>query len=372
MESAKYIDYKTIQNYLTDHYRRTGHTLTINAVHDRLLENKSFEEEMPVKRYPLLPFWSNMSDEEFEETLSTIPLRFQDPGRLSGNMRKISENALFSVQQFNRELLIYHHYNFLNDAMHSHTFFELYYVFRGAAEVIFPQTKVSLHPGDILFIAPDSDHSVVSDREDNFLLCVSIRKSNFSSLFANVLEQDGAVSAFFRKTLFTNTPNNYLLFITREEPDIKLLLKNMTLESCIKDNYSAISASNWTTLLFTFLLRNCYSTMQTYPPLIENNFSYILQYIISNYMTVTLDEVCSVFNYTKPYLCNKIKENTGQTFSQLVNEQKLNHAAMMLTSTGRGIEDVALACGFESADYFARTFKKKYGLTPSHYRKQQG
>lgn len=58
----------------------------------------------------------------------------------------------------------------------------------------------------------------------------------------------------------------------------------------------------------------------------------------------------------------------GTTFSEFVREQRLDRAYRMLASVrfdDRRIGDIALACGFGDISYFNRSFRARYGATPS-------
>lgn len=58
----------------------------------------------------------------------------------------------------------------------------------------------------------------------------------------------------------------------------------------------------------------------------------------------------------------------GTTFTEFVREQRLARAHQMLASVhfdDRRISDIALACGFGDISYFNRSFRARYGSTPS-------
>jgi AraC-like DNA-binding protein len=55
--------------------------------------------------------------------------------------------------------------------------------------------------------------------------------------------------------------------------------------------------------------------------------------------------------------------------------RRLEESAMQLTSAplaSRSITDVAFECGFSSMAHFTRSFKKRYGMTPSEYKRSSG
>ena len=53
-----------------------------------------------------------------------------------------------------------------------------------------------------------------------------------------------------------------------------------------------------------------------------------------------------------------------------LQEQKLNHAYKLLVSTDKPITDISFESGFENSTHFSHLFKKRFGLSPLKYRKQ--
>ena len=59
---------------------------------------------------------------------------------------------------------------------------------------------------------------------------------------------------------------------------------------------------------------------------------------------------------------------SGQTFSEFVLDQRLStarHLLMAASNRHRKISDIAYESGFSDLSYFNRTFKRRYGATPS-------
>ena len=72
------------------------------------------------------------------------------------------------------------------------------------------------------------------------------------------------------------------------------------------------------------------------------------------------------------YLSTLFKKEMGVGFSDYLNEVRLKRSQDLLSSTGLSMVEIALRSGFESQSYFTKNFKKKYGMTPSQYRRENG
>ena len=75
-----------------------------------------------------------------------------------------------------------------------------------------------------------------------------------------------------------------------------------------------------------------------------------------------------ISGYTLEYVSRVLKRCAGVTPRDALNRIRMEHAAMVLNTTSRDIGQIARDCGFESASYFFRLFRERYGCTPLQYR----
>ncbi len=62
---------------------------------------------------------------------------------------------------------------------------------------------------------------------------------------------------------------------------------------------------------------------------------------------------------------NELLYEAGASFTTRLNELRLRRAAELLTLTERRISDIAFECGFNDLSYFNRSFRRRFGLTPT-------
>ena len=71
---------------------------------------------------------------------------------------------------------------------------------------------------------------------------------------------------------------------------------------------------------------------------------------------------------SQEHVCRQARRYLGLSPTQYVNRIRMQHAAMLLAGTDRGLTDVAADCWFENLSYFHRLFRDQYGTTPHSYR----
>ena len=97
-----------------------------------------------------------------------------------------------------------------------------------------------------------------------------------------------------------------------------------------------------------------------------------LDYIQQNYKNpdICVDKVAEKFHISVSYYSKLFNEFVGMTFPEYINDLRLSFAKELLTANSIiSIKRVAEISGFSNLSYFSAQFKKKYGFTPSGYRK---
>jgi AraC-like DNA-binding protein len=82
-------------------------------------------------------------------------------------------------------------------------------------------------------------------------------------------------------------------------------------------------------------------------------------------------EAVAAHHGVTPRYVSRLFESAATTFSEFVLAQRLNRAHRMLTAPaffGRTISSIAFEAGFGDLSYFNRTFRRRYGETPSDVR----
>lgn len=98
----------------------------------------------------------------------------------------------------------------------------------------------------------------------------------------------------------------------------------------------------------------------------------MVHYIYSNYpRRVTLTDIAAAGNVSRSKCCTLFRRYLRQSPVEFLNQYRLTCAEEQLRGTERSITEIALDCGFNSPSYFAESFTRLRGCTPSAYRARQ-
>jgi len=96
----------------------------------------------------------------------------------------------------------------------------------------------------------------------------------------------------------------------------------------------------------------------------------IYDYIHENYDKKTnVNEIAKVVSLSTPAFCRYFKKQTNMTFTDFVNNYRINQAKIFLLKD-YSVTEVCFQVGFESLSYFNKLFKQHTGETPSEFKKK--
>ena len=97
----------------------------------------------------------------------------------------------------------------------------------------------------------------------------------------------------------------------------------------------------------------------------------ILVYIHKHYKErILIEDIVAHMNISRSECFRCFKKFTNKRPIEYINDYRLSKVAQLLSETDKSITEIYSECGFESASYFGRVFKEKYGMTPLKFRKK--
>ena len=253
---------------------------------------------------------------------------------------------------------------FVMSSHHCHSFYEIYYVDRGNCRFMVENNIYDLRQGDFLLIPPDILHYTRYLDGPCKKYGIYFRNNDISQQAAAAMPGG---SAFFQETRIFQLPDAH-------HYQVELLLERMLTEEKIEDSRTEAMLYLQLQELLLFCSRNC-SFLQEIPANIRTTDRQIVlaaRYISDHYMEpISAADIASAAGFSPNYLSKRFREAAGIGVHEYLMFVRLQHAALDLVSTGDSITEIALRSGFSDSNYFKDAFKKKYGITPSAYRKNR-
>lgn len=238
---------------------------------------------------------------------------------------------------------------------HVHRFYELYFLLDGQIDKFVGSRTYHLQPMDLIIIQPNVPHCSLlckDYRHERAMIYFDGRSVKNKQLLQRLDQQSGVIS----------------LSSTAAQRVFKLF--NILNQEREHDEWYDTYVSSVLCELLIVILRNATSDSKPYAGV---RFEKIIDYVKENCCeAISLLSVANRFFISDAHLSRMFRKNTGFTFTQYVNYQRIIRAQQLLSDRSAVVGEVATRCGFESLTHFGRVFKQLTGYSPREYRKRSG
>ena len=101
----------------------------------------------------------------------------------------------------------------------------------------------------------------------------------------------------------------------------------------------------------------------------DSNYAKIISYIDRHlYEKLTLKDISDNVFLSEKCICNTVKKICGMTYHEFITSQRFVKAQELVRGTNIPFIKIADICGFNTYSTFYRTYKRRFGITPSEDR----
>lgn len=188
----------------------------------------------------------------------------------------------------------------------------------------------------------------------NDSICISIIQ--FLSNYLSSLDSESKIKILF---LFLSLLHEQIChYFNQTKSDFKF----------IENKYQTHNESLFKTLLNDFYSFNTPASSRNKNA--HDQLHKIMIYTHNNYKNknLNLQTISNNLYISTNYICKLFKKYTNFTFTDFLNDCKIEQA-MLLLSSDKSIKEIAYNSGFKSTAYFDKIFKQKTNITPIEFKK---
>jgi len=248
---------------------------------------------------------------------------------------------------------------------HYHPEYEIVYI-EGASGTRHVGDHISRYEGsDLVFIGPNIPHlnfdygvqtehqKVVVQLKQNFLGDTLWQAPEFNAI-TGLFERARSGVSFYGQT---KQEVGEQLKQLAQLPPFERLMKLLAI-------FQQLATSTEWTSLQGEAVTNAYNLTE------QLRLKKVNQFIAEQYgRKIEVDEAAAVANLTKAAFCRYFKRMTHLTFTQFLNQYRVNQAQKLLL-VDRTVSEACFACGFDSLSYFTKIFRRVTGENPLQFKKR--
>ena len=159
----------------------------------------------------------------------------------------------------------------------------------------------------------------------------------------------------------------------KELKEVEIIFDSVEEETAESGNHSLLDDIYVTNKLIELLiLFNRYRSKRNEQSNEDDSFDIadIIRYIYSHVsLGVSLKELSVIFYMSESSISKRIQDATGSSFTEMVNEIRVDKTMELLTYTDLSLSDIASVIGFSDSSHLIKVFQSRVGKTPNEYRK---
>ena len=261
------------------------------------------------------------------------------------------------------------HTRFIHFPEHTHDYVEVVYMCCGNTTHIVNGQRICLQAGELLFMNQQATHEILEANEGDVAVNFIVLPEFFNTVLPLIGQEETPLRRFLVDSLCGQSARaGYLHFKVAEVKPIQNLVENL-LFILLRGTTQKRKMSQMTMALLFMQIMDHTGQLQT-PDAEQTAIFQALAYVESHYARGSLTELAERLHYDLHSLSRQIKQKTGKTYTELVQQKRLSQAAFLLKTTDRNVEDIARMVGYENIGYFHRIFKETFSLSPRSYRLQ--
>ncbi len=249
---------------------------------------------------------------------------------------------------------------------HYHPEYEIVFVRKGSGKLHIGEHLKNYEEGELVFIGPDLPHTgfgygVIGEHEE---IVVQLREDFLGEEFMQKPELQHIRKLFERA-------KQGLSFQGKSRKIVAAKLQKMLTFSHFERLVELLNIFDILATTTEFTVLNAADKRFDFNHKDEDRINKVYEYVEQNYQkNIDIQAVADLANLTVPSFCRYFKKISHITYTDFVNEYRINQACRLLFEN-KPIADICFEVGFNNISHFNKTFKQLKGVSPREYKAKQ-
>lgn len=273
-------------------------------------------------------------------------------------------------QPYFPHVFVKQHSRFRDYPLHQQDRVELAYVYDGTSREVVNGHVFTLTRGQVLIVDSDAVHTTLPLGEGDIRIMVQIDKDYFDSSFLARLDTGSVLATFIVNAITRGAAHDgFIVFHSEGSRRLGVFMTEFLCEWYDPSSHSTKMLNLLLELIAEELAATCERDVASGAGAHRGRALAVLRYIEKDCAACTLTKAAERFGMAPDSLSRMLKRETGQTFNQLVQRQRIAVAKALLAAGNQTVASVAEQVGYENMTYFYRIFKAATGTTPGAWRR---
>ncbi|MCK3685583.1 AraC family transcriptional regulator [Maribellus sp. YY47] len=268
------------------------------------------------------------------------------------------KDAIFLTRHYKQD--------YFTSPRHFHNEYEIAYIEQSEGKLYVGNNIVDFKAGNLFIFAPKLIHSFKNSKKNSEKGTAKATIVLFKKEFLGDSFFDRKEAMLLNK-LLANSEAGIKIF--KPSREVLKLMKKLSFNSGLKSILDLLTILDLLSKSEDYELLTARWVKKFYYKISDSLIKDIVSFVEENYADEDIfKRAVELSGMGTASFSRYFKNRTEKTFSQYLNEVRINNAQKMLINTNLDINEICSSCGYNSLSYFSRQFKQKNGISPHDFR----
>lgn len=260
-----------------------------------------------------------------------------------------------------------------NEGLHRYTndVSTIVYLVSGTAIIKSGEKSIKMKAGNVLLLVENCKYEVEKQSKDAIIVKVKFKPGFTYRGFFKDFGYKGSKESKIINQICQSLYNEHVLWLKNNQITRASQVMRHVIDGYLNDELFA-RALIGAELTVMIILSIRTQKLVTPTSLDKTKFegSVLDNYIDNHFTDITLTQTAKYFGFNPNYFSNMVKQKTGKSFVDHVDERRMQEAQSLLAQPDISLKEIISRCGYSSKSFFYKKFNQYYGETPASMRER--